>query len=288
MGTLIAMSYRTPLSAYQADHTYVKCGTGNKAWGCFGGKTGGTEVRRGEGSTKRADMIAESDERADITCYLINGVCHQAANRILFPAEILVRGVRGYSVSEALYGPYGRPNVFRRCRAPFGQHPAVTGDLNECIEIGEIPLSESQRTISPDERSREQKYIAGVLSIYGEPEMIQADRSTAIEVLQIRLFLYMAMYKLQSDFTKQLEGKLQSIRAETERSRMKIEETYLNNGMTFKEFIVAFNKVTIDFQNTMASTLKQEHYKKLFELEPGETVTLADPMIVKEQFKIEL
>ena len=81
MGDLVAMAYPTKLFANLADHTYVMCGTGGKAWACWGGKTGGTELRRATGSTQRADEIAEPDEHAGITCYLINGVCHQAANR---------------------------------------------------------------------------------------------------------------------------------------------------------------------------------------------------------------
>jgi hypothetical protein len=99
MGALVVMRYSTKMYAGLADHTYVMCGTGRKAWSCWGGKTGGTELRRGPGSTKRANAIAQQDERAGIMCYLINGVCHQAANRILYPAGILVTGARGYGVS---------------------------------------------------------------------------------------------------------------------------------------------------------------------------------------------
>src|SRR5512143_1288720 len=128
MGILVAKKYPTKLFLKAADHTYVKCGTGGKAWGCWGGKTGGTELRRGVGSTNQADAIAEPNERAGISCYLINGVCHRAANRILFPAGITVIGARGYDVSEALFGTYGSPRgPFGTCPSPFDQHPGVTG-----------------------------------------------------------------------------------------------------------------------------------------------------------------
>ena len=88
MATLVVMHYPTSLFANLADHTYVKCGTGGKAWSCWGGKTGGALLRQGVGSTNQANAIAEPNERAGIRCYLINGVCHQAANRILFAAGI--------------------------------------------------------------------------------------------------------------------------------------------------------------------------------------------------------
>ena len=70
MGTLVTMHYPTSSFADLADHTYVKCGTGGKAWSCWGGKTGGTELRRSVGSTNQANAIAEPNERAGISCYL--------------------------------------------------------------------------------------------------------------------------------------------------------------------------------------------------------------------------
>src|SRR5262245_5244182 len=172
MGELIAMRYPIPLVANLADHTYVECGTGARGWSCWGGKTGGTELRRGDGSTSRADQIAGADERGGITCYLINGVCHQAANRILLPAAITVRGARGYEVSEALFGTYGRPGgVFGLCRAPFDQHTATAGDLPGCA--GSMPAAAKARRAHRARRLRssaapngERRYLAGVLAFY--------------------------------------------------------------------------------------------------------------------------
>lgn len=140
MGTLVAMAYRTTLFAKQADHTYVQCGTGKKSWGCWGGKTGGHKLRLGTGSTKRSGTIAGKDEKAGIKCYLVNGVCHQAANRILLPAAITVRGARGYTISESLFGTYGRVGVWP-CNSPFNQYESVTGDLEECAEAKPVKYS---------------------------------------------------------------------------------------------------------------------------------------------------
>lgn len=54
MGILVAKRYPTKLFMNQAYHTYIECSTGGKAWGCWGGKTGGTAIRQASGSTKRA------------------------------------------------------------------------------------------------------------------------------------------------------------------------------------------------------------------------------------------
>jgi hypothetical protein len=291
MGTLVVMRYSTSLFANLADHTYVKCGTGGKAWGFWGGKTGGTELRRATGSTKGADAIAEADELARIKCYLINGVCHQAANRILFPAGITVRGARGYDVSEALYGTYGRPRgPFGTFLIPFYKHAEVTGDLPECVETRATrkQVTRKGRTLSPEERSRERKYIKGVLAIYGKDERALGSAKGLsgpdLAGFHLKLFMYKAQYSLGSKLDKTLSAKLQDIRMSAEWSRMKIEDLFTNEEMKTSEFVKALNKETILFQEAAANALKPGQYKLLFGLKPGDTVILADPGIVTKVY----
>ena len=143
---------------------------GREGLGVLGRQNRRDRVAAGNGSTKQADAIAEADERAGIKCYLINGVCHQAANRILFPAGITARGARGYDVSEALFGTYGRPRgPFGTCPSPFNQHAGVTGDLPECVETRAMrqQVTRKARVLSPEAGKQERKYIKGVLAIYG-------------------------------------------------------------------------------------------------------------------------
>ena len=291
MGTLVVMRYATKLFANLADHTYVECGTGGKAWGCWGGKTGGTELRRGTGSTRRANAIAEPNERAGIKCYLINGVCHQAANRILFPAEITVRGARGYDVSESLFGPFGRPRgPLGTCLSPFNQHPNVTGDLPECVEsrAARQQVWRKAKELSAEDRKRERKYIRGALSIYSKDE--RALRSPKglpgpdLARFHLKLFMYKAQFSLGDQLDRTLSARLRDIRMSAEWSRMKIEDLFINKEMNVGEFVNALNKETILFQEAAANTLKRDQYKLLFGLKPGETVILADPRIVKKVY----
>lgn len=294
MGTLVVMHYPTSLFAGLADHTYVKCGTGVKAWSCWGGKTGGTELRRGVGSTKQANTIAEPDERAGIRCYLINGVCHQAANRILFAAGITARGARGYDVSEALFGTYGRPRgPFGTCLSPFNQHTSVTGDLPECADTALTKTSKTVRTKAvakrTAERKLEQKYIKGVLAIYRKAEpLIKVSAKGLVgpdvEGFHLKLFMHKVQYSLGAKLDKSLNRKLQDVRLSAERSRMKIEDWFSNGEMKGSDFVKAFNKETILFQEAAAGVLKARQYKALFGLEPGDTVILADPRIVPQAF----
>jgi len=293
MGTLLVIRYPTNMFAQLADHTYVSCGTGGAAWSCWGGKTGGTELRQGIGSTAQADAIAEPNERGGITCYLINGVCHQAANRILFPAGITARGARGYDVSEALFGTYGRPRgALGLCQAPFNQHTIVTGDVPACVETTAM-RSRGARTKAGAraraEHALERKYIRGVLAIYdkAEPTLKSTARALTgpdLEGFQLKLFMYKVQYQLRSQLDKSVSRKVQDIRLSAERSRMKIEEWFHQKEMKTDEFVKAFNKETILFQEAAANALKAHQYKALFGLTPGETIILADPRIVKQAY----
>ena len=85
-------------------HAYAisSCGL---SWGCFGRAAGGSQLSTGTGSSVEADCISQGD--AGIL-YAINGVCHQAANRILYSAGINVSGAGGYGQSVFLYGVNGR------------------------------------------------------------------------------------------------------------------------------------------------------------------------------------
>ena len=293
MGTLVAMAYPTKLFANQADHTYVKCGNGGKAWGCWGGKTGGKEIRSGTGSTNRADKIAKPDEKAGIKCYLINGVCHQAANRILLPAGITVRGARGYSISEAMFGTYGRVGTWP-FSSPFDQFPNVTGDLAECSGASMPPTArlEKLRGAVPNALRTSDKldwhYIQGVLKIYEEARpMLKAESVAASEstAFHLKLFMYMAEFNLGPKLDKDLAKRLKQIRGETEKARQKIERPFAAKAIDPEGFVAEFNRITLEFQNRMAESMKADQYYTLFDLKPDERVVLADQRIVSRAFK---
>lgn len=294
MGTLVAFRYPTQLFLKLADHTYVACGTLGKAWGCWGGKTGGTELRRAPGSTRRADAIAEPNERAGITCYLINGVCHQAANRILLPAGITVQGARGYSVSSALFGAYGRPRgILGFCRAPFDRHAGVGGDLDACIEAGR--RDDAEDTGAPGDTDggdpRERAYLERSLRLYaGSEERLAAvsgtDEIVRFQLAQFDLFLE---YKLGDDPRNRevvdggAHGALMEIREKTEHERLAAEQRFATSG-DLDAFRRDDDALTLQFQNQVGKVLDGARYAALLDLEKGDDVTLADPEILENAY----
>jgi len=284
MGTLVAMHYRTTMFAKLADHTYVKCDTGGAAWKCWGGKTGGKKLRSGAGSTKRADKIAQPDEKANIKCYLINGVCHQAANRILLPAGITVRGARGYSVSQALFGTYGRVGIWP-CSSPFQKYPTVSGDLQECVRHGR---RRTAATRSLDEADKlDWQFIQGELAIYKEATAMLRARSVRrgdANRIHMKLFMHMAEFNLGPMLDKSLASTLRHVRKEAEKERVGLEQAFSGDEMDAREFVDTFDAFTLKFQDEMANALKPAEYETLFEATRDDRVTLADPKIVKKVY----
>lgn len=284
MGVLVAMHYPTPMFAKLADHTYVKCDTGGAAWACWGGKTGGRILRQAAGSTKRADRIAQPDEKANIKCYLINGVCHQAANRILLPAGITVNGARGYKVSQALFGTYGRVGIWP-CRSPFQQFPGVSGDLPECLR------HRTRRTKGARPLSRKDKldwhFIQGELDIYREgAEFFSSERVRPSDATRVnmKLFMHMAEFELGPKWSRPLGARLRRVRAATERSRLGLDRAFQSEEIDAREYVDEFDSLTQRFQDEMANAMTSDQYETLFEANRDDRFTLADPKIVRRVY----
>ena len=92
------------------DHTSVGRCDGYGPWRCPGPGGGTAEVGRKisaghmEGSV--AQCLSEPDSTAEIV-YGINGVCHQMANRILYPTCTSVWGAHGFWATFLIYGNIG-------------------------------------------------------------------------------------------------------------------------------------------------------------------------------------
>jgi hypothetical protein len=97
------------LNAPGADHTYVVL-DGSIACGCHGRFAGGTVVSAGRGHVEFGECLATPTGNAGVS-YGISGVCHQASNRILWPAGITVLAARGARTSMRAWGTYGRSGL---------------------------------------------------------------------------------------------------------------------------------------------------------------------------------
>lgn len=269
MGQLIAKRYRTALMAYTADHTYVECGAG-KAWGCFGGTTNGGAINAGDGSTARADAIAEPNGEAGIGRYLIDGVCHQAANRILLPANILVTNARGYWLSVAIFGTYGRSN--------FNMHPNITGDLAECTAVTSGHVI-SPRLKSPDDL----KFLRSNRSSVAQ---FNREYSTPVRRASFNVKRFMKDVKLSLNYLSP-SSSLEGLELAKSTAEMFLESKAMDFQDTTRhaaEFVHEFDKMTDKFQDEAANALSSDDFERLFKQRPGERIRLTDPEAVDQAF----
>lgn len=252
----------------RADHTYVKCSTGRARWGCFGPRRGGSRLKQGRGSTRRANQIAGSDGRANLRCYLVNGVCHQAANRILLPAARTVSGARGYRISRALFGTYGKTRgPFGICRSPFVRYGGISGDLTGCIET----RPDTQTADAAEVRS-EQEDIGMELDLYGRAEW-EWD-----EDLAVALFSHMVTRYVPT-LAQEQRDELTHLRQAVERGMLDAAHSQ-EEAPSFSTFAEVVDDWTSHFQREAAAVLDEAQYQSLFDLGPDETILLSDPTIV--------
>lgn len=284
MGILVAKAYPTAMFANLADHTYVECLGGGKGWSCWGGKVGGRIIGQGVASTNRADCIAKPDEKAGIRCYLVNGVCHQAANRILIEAGITVRKARGSSISTALFGTYGRTLAWP-CVARFDRCSGVTGDLSACSDPA-LPWRSTEALNQDPGRSKEVAYVEEVLELYSAAKSEEAEPElTSDSSLQIELFVHFARYQLEDRF-ESVEGRLFEVRSETEERLQGLQAAFGKGEIETRDYIARFDSLTMRFQDIMAVALAAPDYRALFSLHPDERVSLVDPRIVQAVYGV--
>jgi hypothetical protein len=285
MGTLVVKRYPTRLALKVADHTYVECGTGAKGWGCWGGKTGGVALRQAVGSTLRADAIAGRDEKAGISCYLFNGVCHQASNRILKAAGISVDGIHGYTFSVAAFGVYGRQKtLIERCQAPVQDHLQILGDLAECLCPDEISaVSES----GPDDGIlydyKDPIYRSLVDAIYTADANTQEVTPHSLFTSQMAMFMALVWHRSRRSrliFDQWKIDRLFDARARFEHRRLQA-ELEIGGFNERLEFANHFNELTRQLQDDFAETLDSQEYEALLDLSRDERIELADPDVLE-------
>lgn len=151
-----------PISRY-ADHTYAIATNAQGAqliWRCGGDYEGGHSLGKGKGNADLCDCLScrTCDEEKELgglarIRYAIDGVCHQAANRILYPAAMEVTKARAYAVSHHLYGRLGLlapdhigelrwAELTRRCGVPAVASVADGAEVTrEDVERANVRLS---------------------------------------------------------------------------------------------------------------------------------------------------
>ena len=162
---LLAVKALPALDFRHWDHVYVLSSRGHR-WPCFGRDAAGVTIIAGAADLARSAFLAGEDRSAGIR-FKATGVCHQAANRILYPAGLTVFGAHGYFLSQLAYGPYGLGDWPERRglagelpalpeTAPLGPDEAIPADMlvPDRVRTYNRTVAELQELDRPDERAR--------------------------------------------------------------------------------------------------------------------------------------
>lgn len=264
-----------------ADHTYVTSSDGG-IWPCWGRSSGGRLICSGFGSSKKADCLSKKSSHAGLI-YGVSGVCHQTANRILYPAKKIVSKAHGYWASVAMYGTYGTSSIPSAIEWKIRKKHCkkVKGDLNTKFsenksEICENSIQESEINL----------YINKVNDLYIEEVSDQVlSKSEKIDFLGQELEL-MADYKLGATKDSDKINSLRKLQANLLSEKEILDDTLSNNEIDINEYAEKINKLMFNFLKESESQLGKEAHIKLFEIEPDTIFNIIDVDILAEHHKV--
>lgn len=272
MGILTGHALPVQNLPFVGDHTYVTSDQGH-AWGCFGRTAGGQTICSGNGSEKVADCLSKPNGEAGLR-YLVTGVCHQAANRILYPAGgILVDKATGYRLSVFAFTTYGLGSwpEKQRCMPPTGTATGSTlaippssgpgGPIMSKLEkraveytrrIRELYAREASAKLFPLDRAVEETAIAADVNLGRDEISLQE----LLKVIAVQQGLHELQYELSRSF---------------ERRRMTADEYYTSlSGLLSRTF------------EECEDILGPERFKKMFGAEPGVERAFIDKQTLTE------
>jgi hypothetical protein len=251
------------------DHTYVTC-SGGHAWPCWGSCQDGEIVTSGTASSAQAHEISQPNSQAGIR-FLVTGVCHQTANRILWPAGVTVNNIRNYGLTVFVYGHYGRDAVEWIQRQ------------NDCADVsGEISTCDG--TASPGERTSSSPWDAFLSVIQGLYETFaQRREGTSFDELgpdpefMGALWAAQVRYVLGADYPENRIQRMQGIQDRHLAREADTRPFALLDEYEGEEVALRVNAGINDTMRQLAEELEPWEYGALFHAAPGREIGLAVP-----------
>jgi len=270
-----------------ADHTYVTSSDGY-VWPCWGRSSGGRLISSGQGSSAQANCLSQSDSHAGII-YGVTGVCHQTANRVLWPARITVSKASGYWASTLLYGVYGTSTIpsLIEWEARKAHCSKVTGDRAAAAPLRPSLIKAAARPVTP--QSEEERVFLDKINELYTPHM-KTMTVAAITEMKAPEFLakeldLIADYKLAAAKDPKQITALQKIQGDVLKEKEHLVLALNNRKITGEEYAQKVNDLFVSMLNKCSQTVSEEHYVKLFDMKPGITFGIVDPKIMAKLHK---
>jgi hypothetical protein len=288
MATLIgyAIPLITPMPGInqQADHTYVRTADGRGVWGCWGRSDGGKEICRGSGSSKQADCYSQPWGTSGII-YGVTGVCHQTANRILYPARKIVSGANGYWLSSLVYGTYGGIVSWAEQRARCYW---TRGDKATKAQLKAMPEEETNIKQVAPQSQEDMDYTTEILALYEEvaqaPEKFSAKEGEAPSFLSRELEIAIKIKLGKQMDTGKTEAVIQ-LQNELHQERNKLVDKLYSEEISPVEYANQANKLFNAKFKLIGAQLGKGHYQKLFAIAPNVKLSLINPEVMAKPYK---
>jgi hypothetical protein len=266
----------------QADHTYVTSSDGF-AWPCWGRSSGGRMVCGGGGSSLRANCLSELQA---FLIYGVNGVCHQAANRILAPASwVTVSGAKGYWASVGAYGPYGTNVTIWMPRLAYCN--TLQGDRRVRAKA-----SGARRRRKPDEEFPQEpgelEYLQNVRALHEEFIRAGLQRGQPVELLPPDM--RSQEFELLLDYRLGARGAADQRRAVVDIHREAIDQLeQLNKKLVIRSvdgetFAARANSTVGKMLQRHAKELGRDRFEQTYGIAPRRRFVLVDPRIARKHF----
>lgn len=235
------------------EHTYVHSMSGDR-WGCFGRNDGGRKICSGGGRHRipLARCLSDPSGTAGII-YGITGVCHQAANRILYPAGRTVSRAKGYAVSCLQYG------------GAYGEPASWLVQLGRCrIATRAVPFQFAEEIDGPPEEDfteEERKYNEKIFQLYqtapiGDPLLAGRDLEILIELL------------CGPGIQQEKIADLQNHQVILHRERDSLIQSWYKGEMSTSQYAQNSNAILKETLQDFERTLGQNKYTTLFSAIP--------------------
>ncbi|MDD5267675.1 MAG: hypothetical protein PHO08_11175 [Methylococcales bacterium] len=289
MATLIgyAIPLTTPMPGINqlADHTYVRTADGRGVWGCWGRSDGGSEICRGSGSSKQADCYSQPWGTSGII-YGVTGVCHQTANRILYPARVIVSGAHGYWLSSLVYGTYGDAASWaaQRLRCYW-----TGGDKAMKAQLKAMPEEEANIKHAAPQSKEDLGYTTEIMALYEEvaqaPEKFSAKEGAAPAFLSRELEIAIKIKLGKQMDTGKTKATIQ-LQNELHQEMNKLVDELYSEEISTVEYANQANRLFNKKFKLIGAEIGKDNYQKLFAIAPGVKLSLINPDVMAKPYKI--
>lgn len=247
-------------SWYGIDHTYVTSSDGH-IWKCWGRSSGGNLICSGEGNSRQADCISQNKSHAGLI-YGITGVCHQTANRILFPAGCIVSSAKNYWITSFIYGTYGI--------MPWSSF------INRVKSCSRFINQVSDFRVKETEHTPEKDYLSQINSLYLESPSLYREQ-TLLPARELKITIN---YRLGADVSSKVIDLLVSHQTDLLSEKRNFDHAFYNKRLSPEKYSDSINYLAQSLLKKLTQSIGTSNYEKLFGLKPNESFYVIDPELM--------